>query len=145
MYGQLRSTDLSCMTKLILYKTLLLHVLLYGTEAWALLSTDTPALRVFERKVLRKIFDPVQVADDFFLRSNGELSKLLNNIAIVQLIKIQWLRWLGHVLRMEENAPARWVSVGRKKSRKPCHRMLWPADGGAQGVEVPGWMCCGFL
>ena len=45
-------------TKLILHKTLNLPVLLYGAEASTLLSTDAAALRVFERKVLRKIFGP---------------------------------------------------------------------------------------
>ena len=58
--GQLSNRDLSCTTKLIL-----LSVLLYGAEAWILLSTVAAALRVFERKVLRKIFGPVRVGDDF--------------------------------------------------------------------------------
>ena len=57
LYGDF--TDLSRTTKLILYKTLILPVFLYGAEAWTLLSTDAAALRVFERKVLRKIFGPV--------------------------------------------------------------------------------------
>ena len=48
--------DLSRMTKLILYKTLMLPVLLYDGKAWTLLSNDAAVLRVFERKVLPKIF-----------------------------------------------------------------------------------------
>ena len=42
----------------------------------------------------------------------------------------QRLRWLGHVVRMEEDAPARRVfdadlaSVGKTKSRKLCHRLV---------------------
>ena len=62
--GQLNNRDLSRTTKLILYKTLILSVLLYGAEAWTLLSTDAAHLRVFERKVLCKIFGPVRVGDD---------------------------------------------------------------------------------
>ena len=38
--GQLSSRDLSCTTKLILYKTLILHVLLFDAKARELLSTD---------------------------------------------------------------------------------------------------------
>ena len=38
-----------------------------------LLSTDSPALSVFERKVLWKIFAPVRVGNDFRIRSNSEL------------------------------------------------------------------------
>ena len=38
-------------------------MLLYGVEAWTLLSTNVAVLRVFERKVLRKNFGPVCVGD----------------------------------------------------------------------------------
>ena len=92
-----------------LYKTLILPVLFYGAEAWTLLSTDAAALRVFERKVLPKIFGPVRVGDDFRIRFNSELYELLNDMDVVQRINIQRLRWLGHVVRMEEDAPARRV------------------------------------
>ena len=74
-----------------------------------LLSTDAAALRVFERKVLRKIFGPVRVVDDFRIRFNSELYELLNDMDVGQRINIQRLRWLGHVVRMEEDAPARRV------------------------------------
>ena len=75
--------DLSRITKLILYKTLILSVFLYGLEAWTLLSTYVTALRVFERKVLRKIFGPVGVGDDFRILFNSELHELLNDIDVV--------------------------------------------------------------
>ena len=39
----------------------------------SLLSADVAALRVFERKVLRKVFDPVRVGSDFSNRYNSEL------------------------------------------------------------------------
>ena len=108
-------------------------MLLYGAEAWTLLSTDAAALKVFERKVQRKIFGPVR--DDFRIRFNSELYELLNDMDVVQRIKIQQLRWLGQVVRMEEDAPARRVfaeigkeddlaSVGKIKSSKPCHRLV---------------------
>ena len=28
---------------------------------------------------------------------------------VVHRINIQWLRWLGHLVRMKEDAPARWI------------------------------------
>ena len=64
-------------------KMLMLHVLLYGTEAWTLLTTDAPALRVFEKKFLRKIFGLVRVCDDFRVGSVSELYELINDIDIV--------------------------------------------------------------
>ena len=67
------------------------------------------ALRVFERKVLRKIFGPVQIDHDFRIRSDSELYELLNDIDVVQRINNQRLRWLAHVIRMEGDASARRV------------------------------------
>ena len=105
--GQLSNRDISRTTKLILYKTIILPVLLYGTEAWTLCNTDATALRIFERKVLRKIFGPVRVGGDFRIRFNSELYEILNHIDAAQRIKIQQLRWVDYVVRMEEDAPAR--------------------------------------
>ena len=79
--GQLSNIDLSRMTKLILYKTLIILVSLWGRGMAA-------ALSVFERKVLRKIFRPVRVGDDFRICSNSELYMLLNDIDVVQRINL---------------------------------------------------------
>ena len=74
----------------MLYKTLILPVLLYGAEAWTLLNNYTAALRVFERKFLRKIFGPV--GDYFRILYNSELFELLNDLDVVQRINMQRLR-----------------------------------------------------
>ena len=102
-------------------------MILYGAEAWTLLSNDAAALRVFARKVLRKIFGAVRVGNNFRIRYNSELYKLLNDdLDVVQRINIKRLRWLGHVVRLEEDAPARRVfDAGICKSRRrgrPCIR-----------------------
>ena len=103
--------------------------LVLGASAFKLYiygCTDAAALRVFERKVLRKIFGPVQVDDDFRIRFNSDLYELLNEIGVVQHINIQRLRWLGHVVRMEENTPARRVFdaaiCGSRQRGRPCIR-----------------------
>ena len=58
--------------------------------------------------------------------SNSELYELLNEMDVVQRINIQRLRWLGHVVRMAENAPARWVFdagiCGSRRRGRPCIR-----------------------
>ena len=63
--------DLSRAMKLTLYKALILHELLCGTDTWTLSSIDAVALGVFERKVLRKIFGifAVRVGDDYRIRT----------------------------------------------------------------------------
>ena len=104
---QLRSKVLSRRTKITLYKSLIMPVLVYGAEAWTMKASDEAALGVFERKILRKIYGPLRVGDgEYRRRFNDELYELYNDIDIVQRIKIQRLRWLGHVVRMDRNAPA---------------------------------------
>ena len=49
----------------------------------------------------------MRVGDDFCIRYNSELNELLNDMDIVQRINIQRLCWLGHLVRMDEDAPAR--------------------------------------
>ncbi|XP_062134127.1 uncharacterized protein LOC133850333 [Drosophila sulfurigaster albostrigata] len=82
---QMCNRDLSRRTKLALYKTLILPVLLYGAEAWVVSMTDAAALGVFERKILRKIFGPVRIGDDFRIRMNHELYELYDDVDVDQV------------------------------------------------------------
>jgi hypothetical protein len=43
---------------MIIYKTIILPVVLYGCETWSLTLRDEHRLRVFENKVLRRILGP---------------------------------------------------------------------------------------
>ena len=63
---------------------------------------DAAALRVFERKILRKIFGPIRVGAEFKPRMNQELYELYADIDINRRIKQMQLNWLGHVARMDE-------------------------------------------
>ncbi|XP_053968149.1 uncharacterized protein LOC128869602 [Anastrepha ludens] len=150
---QLSSRALSRMTKLTLYKTLIIPVLLYGAEAWVVSQSDAAALGVFERKVLRKIFGPMRVGEDYCSRTNNELYELYANIDVVQRIAIQRLRWLGHVMPMDEEAPTKKVfegdvqradaeedhcSGGKTRWRKPHARLVYRIGEGLRGAEAPG-------
>ena len=127
------SSDLSRTTNLMLYKTLILPVLLYGIEAWTLLSTDAAALRVFERKVLRKIFGSVRFGDDFGIGSSNELYEILNVLissgCADSAMSFEWRRMLrryGYLMRdsAEVGEEDNLVSFRRTKSRKLCHRLV---------------------
>jgi hypothetical protein len=45
-------------TKIKIYKTIILPVVLYGCETWSLTLREEHRLRVFENRVLRRIFGP---------------------------------------------------------------------------------------
>jgi len=44
--------------KIKIYRTIILPVVLYGCETWSLTLWEEDRLRVFENKVLRRVFGP---------------------------------------------------------------------------------------
>ena len=70
---QLSKKALSWRTKICLYKSRILPVLLYGAETWTLTSSDEQTFGVFERKILRKIYGPLCDRGEWRIRWNQEL------------------------------------------------------------------------
>jgi hypothetical protein len=54
----LSSRLLSKNVRIRIYKTIILPVVLYGCETWSLTLREEHRLRVFENRVLRRIFGP---------------------------------------------------------------------------------------
>jgi hypothetical protein len=54
----LSSRLLSRNVKVKIHKTIILHVILYGCETWSLTLREEHRLRVFENRMLRRIFGP---------------------------------------------------------------------------------------
>jgi hypothetical protein len=50
--------SLSKYIKINIYRLLILSVVLYGCETWSLTLREEHRLRVFENRVLRRIFEP---------------------------------------------------------------------------------------
>jgi len=119
----MRSKTLSRKTKITLYRTLIVPVLTYGAESWTISNYDENLIGSFERKILRKIFGPINVNGVWGQRHNRELYELYDETDLVTWIKIQRLRWLGHVVRMNDDAPARAVfdsnPEGRRRRGRP--------------------------
>ncbi|GFX51630.1 craniofacial development protein 2 [Trichonephila clavipes] len=104
---QLRSKLISGKTKLRLYKTLILPVLLYASETWTLNLETMRALETFERKALRTIFGPVKDQGCWRTRYNFELYRLYKEPQVTQVIRSNRLRWLGHIWKSPENNQTR--------------------------------------
>ena len=56
MQSLLSSSLLSKNLKIKIYRTIILPVVLYGSETWSLTLREKRRLRVFENRVLRRIF-----------------------------------------------------------------------------------------
>jgi len=94
-----KSRALNRSSKLKIYKSLISPVLNYGCEAWTLINRNELCLRIYERKILRKIFGPVQNEDGSWrIKMNYELNKLTEKADIVRFIKSIRIAWLGHVM-----------------------------------------------
>ena len=63
---RVKSGALNRSSRLEMYKSLIRHVVTYGCEAWILTNRDEQYLRIFERRMLRRIFGPVQNEDGPF-------------------------------------------------------------------------------
>jgi hypothetical protein len=84
------------------YRTIFLPVVLYGWETWSVTVREQHKLRVFENRVLRRIFGPkrVGVTGEWRKLHNEELHNLYSSPSIIRIIKSRRMRWAGHVARM---------------------------------------------
>jgi hypothetical protein len=79
-------------------------VVLYGCKTWALTSREEHRLRVFENRLLRKIFGPKrdEVKGEWRKLHNEEHRDLYSSPSIIRIIKLRRMGWVGHVARMRE-------------------------------------------
>ena len=130
--------------KLKIYESLIRPVVTYGCEARTLTNQDEQHLRIFERKILKKIFGPVQDRDGSWgIRMNHELGELIRNADIVRLIKSRRIAWLGHVMQMDEKRICKrvleWKRTGRRIRGRPRKRWIEDTEEDIQSMGIRGW------
>jgi len=132
----LSSSLLSTNLKIKIYRTIILPVILYGCETWLLTLREERRLRVFENRVLRRIFGPKmdEVTGEWKKLHNEELNNMYSSPNIVRVIKSRRMRWAGHVARMGEGRGVYTVLM-----EKPEGRNHW-GDPGVDGRIILGWI-----
>ena len=101
MQNILCSGLLSKNIKIKIYRSVILPVVLYGCDTWSVTFRDERRPRVFENRVLRRIFGPKrdEVTREWRKLHNEELNDLYCSPDIVRVVKSR-MRWVWHVARM---------------------------------------------
>jgi len=120
----LSSGLLSKNLKIKIFRTIILPVVLYGCETWLLKLREERRLRVFENRVLRRIFGPRrdEVMGEWRRLHNKELNDLYSSPNIEVVIKSRRMRWAGNVAHMREERGVYRVLVGKPEGRRPLRR-----------------------
>ena len=118
-----KSSLLSRKTKIMIFKTNVVAVLLYGCETWRTTKEDESKLDVFQHKCLRKILKvywPMKV-------SNEEIRERSGMRTIGEQVRARRWKWLGHVLRMSSDQNPKialtWAPEGKRRRGRP--RETW--------------------
>ena len=124
-----RSRTISFPTKLKLYKSLVLSILLYGCESWTLTAELEERIRSFEMKCFRRL---LQISWREH-RTNDSVRLQVSSLAgpqepLLSTIKRRKLSWFGHVTRhntLSKTILQGTVEGGRRKGRQ---RKSWVED-----------------
>jgi hypothetical protein len=109
--------------KIKIYKTVILPVVLYGCETCSLTLGEEHRLRIFENRMLRKIFGSKREEDGLWRKlHNDELHSLYSSLNIVGVIKSRRMRWVEHVACMGEGRGFYRVLIGKPKGKRPLGR-----------------------
>jgi hypothetical protein len=96
-------------------------VVLYGWETLSLTLSEEHRLRVFENRVLRRIFGLKrdEVTGEWKKLHNVELHDLYSSPSIIRIMKSRMMRWAGHVARMGKKRNVYRLLVGKPEGKRP--------------------------
>jgi hypothetical protein len=109
---------------------------------WSLTLKEEHRLRVFEKRVLRRIFGAKrdEVTGEWRKLHSGVLHKLYSTPDIIRQIKSRRLRWAGHVARIGGGRNVYRVLMGKPEGKRPVERprRRWE-DGIKFDLREIGW------
>ena len=84
-----------------MHRIIILPVVLHGCETWSLTLREERKLKVFENRVLRRIFRPKrdEVTGKWRKLHNEQINDLYSSLNIIRVFKSR-MRWARHVARM---------------------------------------------
>jgi hypothetical protein len=110
-------------TRIKLYKTLALPVLLHGSETWTIKARDARTITAAEMKYMRIAG---YIWTDY--KTNAQIAKELKITPILDKLLEYKRNWIQHVNRMPRNrlprAMKRYSPTGRRNHGRPLKRLL---------------------
>jgi hypothetical protein len=105
-------------------------------------------LRVFENRILRRIFGPKrdEITGEGRKLHNEELNDLCSKLNIVRVIKCRRTRWADHVARVGERRGVYRILVGKPERKRPLGRpkRKWE-DNIKMGLQVVDICVCVYI
>jgi hypothetical protein len=106
-------------------------------------------LRVFENRVLRKIFGfkKDKVTGEWRKLHNEELNNLYSSPNIIRVFKSERMRWETHVARMGKSRSVYGILMGKYEGKKPLGRLMhrWEYNITTYLLEVGGEAWTGLI
>ena len=111
-------------TKIKIYRIIILSDVQNGCETWSITLGEEQRLRVFENRVLRRIFGTKrdEVKGKWRKVHNEELNDLYPSPNIVRGIKSRRMRWVRYAAHMWESRGVYKVLVRKPKGKRPLGR-----------------------
>ena len=132
-----RNKNISRKLKLRLKNIIIDKFLTYTSETWKLTKSDRKHLAIFERKVYDKEMESWRILN------NREIYAVDKKPTIAETVRLNRLRWFGHVQRMEENRiPRKVLSMNLETTRlrsRPRNRWQDGVTKDGRLVGGTGW------
>lgn len=126
-------------TKMKIFKSNVIPVLLYGCETWRMTDTDEKRLDTFVHKCLRrilKVYWPEKV-------SNEDIRRRANIEKISMQIRIRRWKYIGHILRKSpdnhQRIALRWTPEGKRKRGRPKETWRRTVEREMKMLKLSSW------
>ncbi|KAJ4431162.1 hypothetical protein ANN_19757 [Periplaneta americana] len=127
------------MTKIKVHKTLVRPAVTFGSETWTFTKKEENSLRSFERKIVRRVFGPVNGHQRWRIRSNNELFNLIGGQDVGKIYKSSKTEMARTCKQMPETRTPIRILEGRlyNRRRKGRPKLRW-MDGVSKDLEIMG-------
>jgi hypothetical protein len=115
----MKSRQVRRLIKIKLYEAIIGSVTSYVSKVWTLSQTEEIMFNVFKRKVLRKIYGPEWVNEQWRNGHNHEICNLYKEMELTRNIRLRRVQWMGHVMRMKDERVLKKVLKEYTEKRRP--------------------------